>query len=247
MYEAIQREFYPSSHQYQKETAAEIPTFVIGANSHGCLRKPTEDNDFVTHHTAIGSCQFAIRPSLLNPPPKLPQSALDMLTALGSTGLDVTVTNWSDLHHRLLLKLAANAIINPVTALADCRNGYLAAPPADSSTQCIDQGYYESMQSYMSSACAEISAIYARAHPHLHGELTAQAIEDYVLHIARITARNCSSMLQDVSSGRQTEVEWINGYLVRLGKQHGVPTPVNTLLYTLVKLKEAARHHSAYE
>ncbi|KAJ2783353.1 2-dehydropantoate 2-reductase (Ketopantoate reductase) (KPA reductase) (KPR) [Coemansia interrupta] len=249
MYEAIQREFYPSPHQYQKETAADIPTFVIGTNSHGCLRKPLEGEEFVTHHTAVGSCQFAIRPSLLNPPPSLPQSALDMLTALGSTGLDATVTNWSDLHHRLLLKLAANATINPVTALADCHNGYLAPPPPppDGSSQCTDQGYYESMQSYMSSACAEISAIYARAHPHLHGELTAQAIEDYVLHIARTTARNRSSMLQDVASGRQTEVEWINGYLVRLGKQHGVSTPVNTLLYTLVKLKEAASHHNAYD
>ncbi|KAJ2589884.1 hypothetical protein H4R99_007301, partial [Coemansia sp. RSA 1722] len=69
---------------------------------------------------------------------------------------------------------------------------------------------------------------------------------DYVTHIAQTTARNRSSMLQDVAAGRQTEVEWINGYLVRLGQQHGVPTPVNTLLYTLVKLKEASCHHTKY-
>ncbi|KAJ1820498.1 2-dehydropantoate 2-reductase (Ketopantoate reductase) (KPA reductase) (KPR) [Coemansia sp. RSA 2599] len=246
MYEAIQREFYPSPQQYQKETASDIPTFIVGTNSHGCLRSQDEAEEFVTYHTAFGSCQFAVRASLLNPPPALPESALDTLTALSSLALDVSITNWSDLHHRLLLKLAANATINPVTALTDCRNGYLAPPPPDCDPQCVDQDYYKSMHSYLSSACAEISAIYARAHPHLHNELTARAIEDYVTHIAQTTARNRSSMLQDVASGRQTEVEWINGYLVRLGQQHGVPTPVNTLLYTLVKLKEASSHHTRY-
>ncbi|KAJ2837673.1 2-dehydropantoate 2-reductase (Ketopantoate reductase) (KPA reductase) (KPR), partial [Coemansia erecta] len=250
VYEAIQREFYPSPQQHQKEPATDIPTFIIGTNSHGCLRCQNEEGekeeDFVTHHTAFGSCLFAVRPSLLNPPPALPESALDMLTALSSLSLDVSITNWSDLHLRLLLKLAANATINPVTALTDCRNGYLAPPPPGSDSQCVDQDYYTSMHSYLSSACAEISAIYARAHPHLHSELTARAIEDYVTHIAHTTARNRSSMLQDVAAGRQTEVEWINGYLVRLGQQHGVPTPVNTLLYTLVKLKEASSHHTKY-
>ncbi|KAJ2706707.1 2-dehydropantoate 2-reductase (Ketopantoate reductase) (KPA reductase) (KPR) [Coemansia sp. IMI 203386] len=246
VYEAIQREFYPSPQQYQKELSTDIPTFIIGTNSHGCLRSQDKEEEFVTHHTAFGGCQFAVRPSLLNPPPPLPESALDMLTALSSQALDVSITNWSDLHHRLLLKLAANAAINPVTALTDCRNGYLAPPPPDTDSQCADQDYYRSMHSYLSSACAEISAIYARAHPHLHNELTARAIEDYVTHIAQTTARNRSSMLQDVAAGRQTEVEWINGYLVRLGQQHGVPTPVNTLLYTLVKLKEASCHHTKY-
>ncbi|KAI8324950.1 2-dehydropantoate 2-reductase [Martensiomyces pterosporus] len=243
VYETIQREFYPSPQQHRRESMASIPSFVIGTNSHGCLR--TADESFTMHHTAAGTCTFAVRPSLLNPPPPLPTSTLDMLTALGSLPLDASIVNWSELHLQLLLKLAANATINPVTALTDCRNGYLAPPPPDS-PQCADVGYSEAMRSYLSSACAEIAAIYARAHPHLHGELTPQVIEDYVVRIASMTARNRSSMLQDVAACRQTEVDWINGYLVRLGQQHGVPTPVNTLLYTLVKLKEAARHHTAH-
>ncbi|KAJ2746658.1 2-dehydropantoate 2-reductase (Ketopantoate reductase) (KPA reductase) (KPR) [Coemansia sp. BCRC 34301] len=243
-YEAIQREFYPSPQQHQRELANEIPTFIIGTNANGCLRVP--DDEFTTHHTAMVSCQFAVRPSLLNPPPPLPPSALDMLATLSSLPLGPSITNWSDLHLQLLLKLAANAVISPVTALTGCRNGYLVPPPQDGSRQCADVGYYDSMRSYLSSACAEISAVYARAHPHLHRELTAQAIEEHVSHIAYSSARNRSSMLQDIDTGKQTEAEWINGYLVRLGQQHGVPTPVNNLLYTLVKLKEAARFHTSY-
>ncbi|KAJ2910060.1 2-dehydropantoate 2-reductase (Ketopantoate reductase) (KPA reductase) (KPR), partial [Coemansia aciculifera] len=218
-YEAIQREFYPSPQQHQRELASEIPTFIIGTNANGCLRVP--DEEFTTHHTAMVSCQFAVRPSLLNPPPPLPLSALDMLATLSSLPLGTTITNWSDLHLQLLLKLAANAVISPVTALTGCRNGYLAPLPQDSSRQCADASYYESMRSYLSSACAEIAAVYARAYPYLHGELTVQTIEEYVSRIAYSSARNRSSMLQDIAAGRQTEAEWINGYVVRLGQQHG--------------------------
>ncbi|KAJ1664520.1 2-dehydropantoate 2-reductase (Ketopantoate reductase) (KPA reductase) (KPR) [Coemansia sp. RSA 1813] len=242
-YEAIQREFYspPGQHGQKDKEAAEPPSFVVGTNSHGCLRIPGEH--FATHHTAMAELKFAVRASLHNPPSKLPQSTVDVLSALGSMQLQVSIVSWSELHHQMLLKLAANAVINPITALTDCRNGYLAPQLHESDMRCVSSGYYDSMKSLVSSACAEIASIYARAHPHLQNELTAHALEKYVAGVASATARNRSSMLQDVAAGMQTEIDWINGYLIRLGKQHGVPTPVNTLLYTLIKLKEAGRHH----
>jgi 2-dehydropantoate 2-reductase len=46
-------------------------------------------------------------------------------------------------------------------------------------------------------------------------------------------------MLQDVRSGRPTEIDWINGEVVRRGRQHGVPTPVNEALLKLVEVLEA--------
>ncbi|KAJ2437251.1 hypothetical protein IWW46_005411 [Coemansia sp. RSA 2440] len=150
------------------------------------------------------------------------------MTALAKLSLDVAVVNWSELHVQLLLKLAANAVINPATALAGCHNGLMSSH--DMST----------MSGFMTLACAEIAAIYARAHPHLHEELSAHAIEEYVTRIVQVTAQNRSSMLQDVASGRPTEVDWINGHLVRLAHQHGVSAPINTALLALIKLREAA-------
>lgn len=43
------------------------------------------------------------------------------------------------------------------------------------------------------------------------------------------------SLLQDVDRGRRTEVRYLNGYVVRRGKQLGVPTPVNAALESLVE------------
>jgi 2-dehydropantoate 2-reductase len=47
------------------------------------------------------------------------------------------------------------------------------------------------------------------------------------------------SMLQDMEAGRPTEVDFINGAIVRLGEERGVPTPVNRVMMQLVKTMEA--------
>jgi 2-dehydropantoate 2-reductase len=47
-----------------------------------------------------------------------------------------------------------------------------------------------------------------------------------------------SSTAQDMARGKHTEIDSLNGYVARLGAQLGIPTPVNHVLYTLVKLQE---------
>jgi 2-dehydropantoate 2-reductase len=49
-----------------------------------------------------------------------------------------------------------------------------------------------------------------------------------------------SSTAQDLARGKRTEVDSLNGYVVRRGAELGVPTPVNQTLHTLVKLLEKA-------
>ena len=48
------------------------------------------------------------------------------------------------------------------------------------------------------------------------------------------------SMLEDVDARRPTEVELINGALVRKAREHGVDAPLQTALYRLVKAREAS-------
>jgi 2-dehydropantoate 2-reductase len=52
--------------------------------------------------------------------------------------------------------------------------------------------------------------------------------------------RHSPSMLEDVKAHRPTEVDLITGSLVRAAKQAGIPVPLHTALYALVKAKEAS-------
>ena len=63
-----------------------------------------------------------------------------------------------------------------------------------------------------------------------------------VLHVCRLTGSNRASMLQDVLRGQATEIDVINGAIVRIGEALGIPTPHNRLLTNLVKAFENTRH-----
>jgi 2-dehydropantoate 2-reductase len=53
------------------------------------------------------------------------------------------------------------------------------------------------------------------------------------------TARHHSSMLQDLTRGRPTEIDFLNGAIVAKGAEHGIPTPINSCITDLVKFREA--------
>lgn len=56
--------------------------------------------------------------------------------------------------------------------------------------------------------------------------------------VAAMLPAGKTSMLQDIEAGRPTEVEAFAGEVLRLGRQYGVSTPVNQLLYHLLRVKE---------
>jgi 2-dehydropantoate 2-reductase len=60
------------------------------------------------------------------------------------------------------------------------------------------------------------------------------------VHATQRGSRHYPSMLEDVEAHRPTEIELITGALVREGERHGVPVPLHTALYRLVKAKEAS-------
>jgi 2-dehydropantoate 2-reductase len=56
--------------------------------------------------------------------------------------------------------------------------------------------------------------------------------------VCRLTAENTASMLQDVLQKRKTEIDMINGAIVREGAKIGIHTPINTVLTNLVSVIE---------
>ena len=49
---------------------------------------------------------------------------------------------------------------------------------------------------------------------------------------------NKSSMAFDVLKNRKTEIDFISGAVSKIGKKHGVKTPLNDLMYNIIKIKE---------
>jgi len=50
-----------------------------------------------------------------------------------------------------------------------------------------------------------------------------------------------NSTLQDLQRGNGTEVEYLNGAIVKLGEKHGIATPVNKMILDLIKYLETNR------
>lgn len=114
-----------------------------------------------------------------------------------------------DIRHRRWLKLAMNCAINPLTALRRCRNGDLLQDDAALAT--------------MRAVCVEVAAVMQA-----EGLATeAGALFRLACDTARKTAANTSSMCADVIAGRATEIDFLNGFVVARGQDHGIAVPVN--------------------
>ena len=58
-------------------------------------------------------------------------------------------------------------------------------------------------------------------------------IDEQVAHYT-----NFSSMYQDIAKGKRTEIDFLNGKILELGKEHCVQTPINETLVSLIKFLE---------
>jgi 2-dehydropantoate 2-reductase len=114
-------------------------------------------------------------------------------------------------------KLVINAAINPLTAILGITNGELLQRPSARA---------------LMGACAQEVVRVAHA---LHIRLPYQDAVGQVEKVSKETAQNHSSMLQDIGRGAPTEIEAINGEIVRRAERLGVDTPVNYTLWQLVK------------
>lgn len=118
-------------------------------------------------------------------------------------------------------KLVINAAINPLTALLSVPNGTLLEQPE--------------ARSLLAAAASEAAGVAAAQGIRLPYPDPVAAVET----VARRTSQNLSSMLQDLQRGAPTEVEAINGAIVRAGVKTGILTPVHRTLYQLVKARAA--------
>lgn len=129
-------------------------------------------------------------------------------------------------------KLIINAMINPLTVVLDCLNGELFGDPMV--LEWMQLLLYEA-----SSVLRNLPELKGIPDSNLH--FSSNRLGELVLDVANMTADNKSSMLQDIRAGRETEVDYINGYIVTRGEQLGLDCVQNRTLIDMVKAKQFVR------
>lgn len=154
-------------------------------------------------------------PTLIGMWSKTDSTDLENITSIFcKAGIDTAVED--NIHLVVWKKLAVNVGINAITALTGIKNGQISDTPPTGEL--------------VREAVAETLDVAAAYNIKLPDDMAQQ-----VFAIARATGKNRSSMGQDIDNKRQTEIDAINGAVVRLAKDKAVSVPVNRTLTALVK------------
>ena len=172
---------------------------------------------FVKHHgrgeLVIGTMQI----SRLSDPQKTLQ---DIVLLFGSAQVPVQIS--LNVMAELWSKLMINCAFNAISGLAQIQYEKLAA--------------LESVRSTQTALVKEVIAVAQADGIHLSETVALQA----VAQISVTMGSQKSSTAQDMARSKPSEIDHLNGFIVRRGQALGVPTPVNQALFALVKLVESS-------
>ena len=173
--------------------------------THGSLRTAP----LTITHTGVGTTDIGL---LSGDTDLLEQQAI---TQLLSSAL-APVTFHKQIEHKQWLKLAINCVINPLTAINDINNGQ------------ISNEKYALKIALLLSEITEVASAEGIT-------LDLSELEKEVRAVAKATAKNSSSMRCDIAENRTSEIDYINGYICRLGIKHDIATPENNTMRQEVK------------
>lgn len=186
-------------------------------------------------------------PDKLNPeypPPRsakfpfTPNQRYLLRTLLRTPVLSAASFSPPDLLQIQLDKLAVNCIINPLTALLDARNGAILNNYALTRTMRL----LLSEISLVIRSLPELQYI-----PNVSQRFDPGRLETVVVAVAHRTSDNVSSMLADTRQGAHTEIDYLNGWIVRRGEELGIRCAMNYMVMQLIKGKSMVVQHDMEE
>ena len=121
----------------------------------------------------------------------------------------------------LWVKLVLNCVYNPLSAITRLPYGAIASCPGLDVAQ------------VMADVVQECQAVAQARGVALPADILAST-----LALAQAMPQQFSSTAQDLARGKRSEIDHLNGFIVRQGAVLGIATPVNRLLHTLVRLLE---------
>lgn len=137
--------------------------------------------------------------------------------AFAAAGVPVEISD--NIEGVLWTKLIVNCAYNALSAITALPYGQLVR--------------HDGVEQVLRDVVNECLAVAAKA-----GIVPVGDVREGVARIPRIMAEQTSSTAQDLQRGRRSEIDYLNGCIVRKGEALGVPTPANRLLQTLVKIFE---------
>jgi 2-dehydropantoate 2-reductase len=140
---------------------------------------------------------------------------------LNAAGLDCRIS--PEITTEVWRKLVFNCVVNPVTTIVGCKVGGIVDPRLDGIKQLI---------------IAECLAVARAEGISLEGDFMSE------VNAAYAGSQNIVSMRQDLSRGRVTEIDYLNGAVVALGAHHGLECPVNDGLTRIIKALETASENN---
>jgi len=142
----------------------------------------------------------------------------DIATAVSASGLQTVAVD--DIHRWVWRKLAVNAAINPLTALAGVQNAAISSDPG--------------LRTAAETLAREVVAVGTANGVKIDANEVLAAVDE----VARSTGQNRSSMLVDLETGTRTEIDAINGAVVSEARRHAIRVPANQLMTALVRARE---------
>ncbi|GAA4357726.1 peptide-methionine (R)-S-oxide reductase MsrB [Kangiella marina] len=169
----------------------------FASNTHGAFKKAAQSVVYAgVGQVSFGHLELSQQPDFLDP---------ETLNAVnGSWHEHIQTVLWQ--------KLFINAVVNPLTAIYQCRNGEL-----------LDADKKSNVLSLIAENQRFANTLKLGISDHL---------KDATLAVIEATAKNQSSMLQDVLNQKTTEINAINGYLLDQAAKHQFPTPHNWRLWS---------------
>ena len=185
-------------------------TIFTAFTTHGAYREATEG---LTHlvHAGYGEIVLPQCPTLVR-----------LLNDCGLNARSVDSSqNEAEMEWLLWQKLAANAVVNPLTALYQCPNGALYKTVPQFATH------------YLPGIVQEVAQVYRAVTGWSHDEGSVEnAWFESVVQVIANTSQNRSSSYQDVLLGRvPEEIHYLTGYILRHAAAHGIACPIQTNLY----------------
>jgi len=130
-----------------------------------------------------------------------------------------------DVYSLLWDKILYNCALNSLGAILECNYGKLAE-------------LYET-KAVMNQIIFEIFEVANNSNLPLNWESPQKYLDHFYNNLVPPTKNHYPSMYYDIKSGKKTEIDALNGAIVKLGRQHNVSTPVNELITNIVKAKES--------